>query len=101
MLSLLLGQCSGAATTEGRRLGAETANLRILLILEPQVQNQGVVDGSKETNWRSLKAENSVLFGGFAEDFGSVDRLSDCSEDLLRGVREEPGHIEVFVIKTR
>lgn len=64
-------------------------------------QNQGVVDGSKETNWHSLFAENSVLFGGFAEDFGPVDRLSDRSEDLLRGAREEPGHIGVFVMKTR
>ena len=34
-------------------------------------------------------------------DFGPVDRLSGRSEDLLCRVREEPGDIGVFVMKTR
>ena len=57
--------------TEGCCLGAETVQLRTLLVLEPKAQNQGVVDGSKETNRHSPKAENSVLLGGLAEGLRS------------------------------
>ena len=56
---------------EGCCLGAEIAQLRTLLVPEPQVQNQSVVDRSKETNRHSLKAENSVLFGRLAEGLRS------------------------------
>ena len=49
----------------------------------------------------NLKVENYVVFGGHTEDLSLGDRLSDALRNCSEEVREEPGYIGVFAVKTK